>query len=105
MLMVLGASHHDLELSQLERLSASADALNESLHELAAGTDSAVKGTVVLATCNRLEIYVDAERFHDAIDAVSERIAEVAGIEPAYAVDLLKVRVGAPVAAHLFTVA
>ena len=58
-----------------------------------------------LATCNRLEIYVDAERFHDAIDAVSERIAAAAGIEPADAAALLKVRVGAPVAAHLFTVA
>ena len=60
---------------------------------------------MVLATCNRLEIYVDAERFHDAIDAVTERIAEVAGIDAAEAAALLKVRVGAPVAAHLFTVA
>ncbi len=103
--MVLGASHHDLELTQLERLSASADSLNRSLHELAGVADSAVHGTVVLATCNRLEIYVDAERFHDAIDGVSERIAEAAGIDAAEAAALLKVRVGAPVAAHLFTVA
>ena len=103
--MVLGASHHDLELTQLERLSASADSLNRSLHELAELPDSAVHGTVVLATCNRLEIYVDAERFHDAIDGVAERIAEAAGIDPAEAAALLKVRVGAPVAAHLFTVA
>ncbi len=103
--MVLGASHHDLELTQLERLSASAGSLNESLRELAGSADSPVHGTVVLATCNRLEIYVDAERFHDAIDRISERIAEAAGIEAAEAAALLKVRVGAPVAAHLFTVA
>ena len=103
--MVLGASHHDLELTQLERLSASADSLNETLRELAEVDGSPISGTVVLATCNRLEIYVDAERFHDAIDVVSERIAAAAGIDPADAAGLLKVRVGAPVAAHLFTVA
>ncbi len=103
--MVLGASHHDLELTQLELLSASADSLNQSFYELAALHDSAVQGTVVLATCNRLEIYVEADRFHDAIDAVSERVAAAAGIDPADAAGLLKVRVGAPVAAHLFTVA
>ncbi len=103
--MVLGASHHDLELTQLERLSACADSLNESLHDLAAADDAAVHGSVVLATCNRIEIYVDAERFHDAIDAVSERIGAAAGIPAADAAALLKVRVGAPVAAHLFTVA
>src|SRR4051812_43894479 len=100
MLMVLGASHHDLELSQLERLSASAGSLNESLHELSAMPNSAIHGSVVLATCNRLEIYVDAERFHDAIEAVSERVAEAAGIDTGDAAGLLKVRVGAPVAAH-----
>jgi len=105
MLMVLGASHHDLELSQLERLSASAGSLNEPLHELSAMPNSAIHGSVVLATCNRLEIYVDAERFHDAIEAVSERVAEAAGIDTGDAAGLLKVRVGAPVAAHLFTVA
>src|SRR6195952_885566 len=105
MLMVLGASHHDLELTQLEQLSARAESLNQSLHELAATDGSAVQGTVLLATCNRLEIYVDAERFHDAIDGVAERVAEAAGIAPAEAAGLLKVRVGAPVAAHLFTVA
>jgi glutamyl-tRNA reductase len=104
MLMALGASHHDLELTQLERLSTSTDSLSQALRELTAA-DGAIRGSVVLATCNRLEIYLDADRFHDAIDAVTDRIAAVAEIDPADAAGLLKVRVGAPVAAHLFTVA
>ncbi len=105
MLMVLGASHHDLELTELERLSTSADSLTAAMAECAASDGSAIGGSVVVATCNRLEIYVDAERFHDAIDAVTLCTASVAGIDPADVAGLLKVRLGPPVAAHLFTVA
>ena len=103
--MVLGASHHDLELTQLERLSAGTGVLNAALSDLRSLPGAAISGAVALATCNRLEIYLDAERFHDAIDAVTDRIAELAGMEPTAVANLLKVRVGAPVAAHLFTVA
>ena len=103
--MVLGASHHDLELTQLERLSAATGLLDAALADLRSLPDTPISGAVALATCNRLEIYLDAERFHDAIDAVTERVARLAGMEPAVVANLLKVRVGAPVAAHLFTVA
>ena len=61
-------------------------------------------GVVLVSTCNRLEIYLDAARFHDAIDAVGEVVAETAGMRTEDVVALLKVRVGAPVAAHLFSV-
>ena len=58
---------------------------------------------MVVATCNRVELYLDVTRFHDGIDAVTALMADVSGLpEVAGAV---KVRVGAPVAAHLFTVA
>ena len=60
---------------------------------------------MVVATCNRLEIYLDAVRFHDAIDEVTAVVAEVAGSSADEVSGLLKVRVGAPVVAHLFTVA
>jgi len=68
MLMVLGASHHDLELTQLDRLTGDPDLLSRGLAELTAVDESPVAGVVVVSTCNRLEIYVDALRFHDAID-------------------------------------
>ncbi|GAA1998697.1 glutamyl-tRNA reductase [Nakamurella flavida] len=109
MLMVLGASHHDLELTHLERLTTGGDLLDRAVLELVrSGSDTSldapVLGAVVVATCNRLEIYLEARRFHDAIDAVAAAVATAAGIEPDEATALLKVRVGAPVAAHLFSV-
>ncbi len=79
MLMVLGASHHDLELTQLDRLTGDPDLLSRAVGELAARPDSPIAGTVVVATCNRLEIYLDAVRFHDAIDEVTATVAEVTG--------------------------
>jgi glutamyl-tRNA reductase len=52
-----------------------------------------------------LEIYLDAVRFHDAIDEATATVAAVTGMPVDEVCALLKVRVGAPVAAHLFTVA
>ena len=104
MLTVLGASHHDLELTQLERLAARTEELSSGLAALSVREDSPVAGLVLVSTCNRLEIYLDAVRFHDAIDAVAEVVAETAGMRTEDVVALLKVRVGAPVAAHLFSV-
>src|SRR5664279_752724 len=76
MLTVLGASHHDLELTQLERLAARTEELSSGLAALCAREDSPVAGLVLVSTCNRLEIYVDALRFHDAIDAVGDVVAD-----------------------------
>ena len=36
-------------------------------------TDDAVVGAVVLSTCNRTEVYLDAERFHDSYRAAGTR--------------------------------
>ena len=105
MLMVLGASHRDLGLTQLDRLTPDPDLLSRSLVALAKREDSPVTGVVVVATCNRLEIYLDAVRFHDAIDGVTAVVAQSTGLTPDEVSGSLKVRVGAPVAAHLFTVA
>jgi glutamyl-tRNA reductase len=105
MLMVLGASHHDLELGDLDRLSAGAELLAAELSALVADPDSPVAGAVRVATCNRLELYLEADRFHDAIDAVLDAVAKATGGTAEQVGAQLKVRVGAPVAAHLFAVA
>ncbi len=105
MLMVLGASHHDLGLTQLDRLTSGSDVLGRALVSLVHHEDSPVDGVVVLSTCNRLEIYLDAVRFHDAIDEVTTAVSGASGIPADEVSGLLKVRVGAPVVAHLFTVA
>ena len=105
MLMVLGASHHDLELTQLDRLALHPTLLSRAVGDLVRQPDGPIDGAVVIATCNRLEIYLDAARFHDAIDGVADRLAQVTGLAPDEVSGMLKVRVGAPAVAHLFTVA
>ncbi len=105
MLMVLGAGHHDVELAQLESLTDGADRLRQALAAAAGGPDPAVAGSVVLSTCNRLEIYLDARRFHDAVDTVTDALVDTSGLDPDVAGSILRVRVGAPVGTHLFTVA
>ncbi len=105
MLMVLGASHHDLELTQLDRLATHPTLLSRAVGDLTRQPDVPIDGAVVVATCNRLEIYLDAGRFHDAIDAVADQLARVTGLGSDQVSTMLKVRVGAPAVAHLFTVA
>ena len=105
MLMVLGASHHDLELTQLDRLALHPTLLSRAVGDLVRQPDGPIDGAVVIATCNRLEIYLDAARFHDAIDGVAGRLAQVTGLTADEVSGMLKVRVGAPAVAHLFTVA
>lgn len=105
MLMVLGASHHDLELTQLDRLAIHPTLLSRAVGDLTRQPDVPIDGAVVIATCNRLEIYLDAARFHDAIDGVAGQLAQVTGLSQDEVSGMLKVRVGAPAVAHLFTVA
>lgn len=104
MLAVLGASHHDLELGDIDRLSGS-PGLPAALNDMVSAPGSPLAGLVLLATCNRIEVYLDADRFHDAIDAVTATIADQSRLTVHDVAELLRVRVGSPVAAHLFGVA
>lgn len=54
-LALVGVSHLDVELTDLERLSAVAhDLTNELL------SSDVTSGAVMLSTCNRVELYLDA---------------------------------------------
>ncbi|MHB1067577.1 MAG: glutamyl-tRNA reductase [Candidatus Nanopelagicales bacterium] len=102
MVMVLvGASHHDVTLDELNLLANAAEGLASRL--VAASDD--VSGAVVLSTCNRFEVYLDLERFHEAVDTTTSAIAELAGVERDFVVEAMRVVVGNAVAQHLFSVA
>jgi glutamyl-tRNA reductase len=105
MLMVLGAGHRDVGLGLLEDLSTGADTLRAELASVTRAPNSAIAGCVVLSTCNRLEIYLDAVRFHDAVDTVTDAVVRANGVADEQAESALQVRVGASVGAHLLTVA
>ncbi|WP_029135631.1 glutamyl-tRNA reductase [Nakamurella lactea] len=105
MLMVLGAGHREVGLGFLENLSSGADRLRALLAGATRDPNPAIAGSVVLSTCNRLEIYLDAVRFHDAVDAVTDAVVRANGMADEDAESALQVRVGSSVGAHLFAVA
>lgn len=102
-LLSCAASHHDLELSALERLSTDWAGVGPEL-VAAAGP---VRGAVVLATCNRFELYldVDDERLAEACTAAAEAVAARSGLTPATVRGHLRHRTEAEAAQHLFAVA
>ncbi|MGH3495061.1 MAG: hypothetical protein ACRDQ1_17755, partial [Sciscionella sp.] len=79
MLVVLGASFRNLDLSALDRLTSGAADASGPLRAQASDAASPIDGFVVLSTCNRFEVYVDANRFHEAVDTVTAAVAAAAG--------------------------
>lgn len=63
--VVISASHHDLDLADVEQLARRGADIGRQI----AGVDG-VEGAVTLSTCNRFELYLDAEE-HRIDDAVA----------------------------------
>jgi glutamyl-tRNA reductase len=103
-LVLIGGSHHDLSLTDLEILERHVDLIRERLFT-AETTKQGINGGVLVSTCNRFEAYLDIERFHDAIDCAINIIGEVSGINGEVCRELLSVSIGASVTEHLFSVA
>jgi glutamyl-tRNA reductase len=111
-LLSFTASHHDLDLETLERLSSGAHRVVESDLVRCAP----ISGAVVLATCNRFEVYVDVAdaagggpvnglaREHAARE-VARVVAASSALSPDEAHAALTVRADEDVARHLFAVA
>ena len=106
-LLSLTASHREMDLDALERLSSG----SASVGRFAVGSCRPVRGAVVISTCNRFELYldVDAPISGSAVQHATEHVAEVvaaaSGISTRSAVGAFTVRTGADVVAHLFEVA
>ncbi|WP_169166782.1 glutamyl-tRNA reductase [Cellulomonas taurus] len=106
-LLSLAASHQDLDLSVLERLSADAHAVGR---EVVSGL-APISGAVVLATCNRFELYLDVDDTADpesvdvAAAAAMSVVAERSGYPAQRVSDALTPVTGTAVAEHLFAVA
>lgn len=110
-LLTLTASHRDLDLDVLEQLSSGA----HSVVSAVMAADPEITGCVVLATCNRFELYVDTAGEDDPADgataspgaqaAVTQAVAEASGLALRDVAGSLQVRTGTQVALHLFSVA
>jgi len=101
-LLVVGANHRTAPLALLERMAVSGDRLPKLLHALDAGADTSE--VVVLATCNRTEVYLVAERFHGAYAEVRDFFADLTFLPPERFAENLYVHYDEQAVRHLFEV-
>lgn len=101
--LVVGMSHKSAPIDVLEHASLDVDAAVKLSH-LALETPF-VTESVVISTCNRVEIYVEAERFHGAVEEVSRLLAELSGLDRDEFVRHVYVHFDEAAVAHLFGVA
>ncbi|MEO6472793.1 MAG: glutamyl-tRNA reductase [Aeromicrobium sp.] len=101
--LVVGMSHKSAPIDILERVSLDTDAAVKLSHLVL--ENEFVSEAVVVSTCNRVEIYVEAERFHGSVDEVSALLAEHSGLDREEFVRHVYVHFDEAVVAHLFAVA
>lgn len=110
-LVSVSATHHDLDLADLERLSLAADQVVLSVRAECV----AVLGIVVVATCNRFEVYLETleqvagSHADDGLVAhieqvLVEELSAVSGLSPDEVGHSLRIRAGDDVVRHLFAV-
>ncbi|GAA3696967.1 glutamyl-tRNA reductase [Zhihengliuella alba] len=99
----LVASHSDVDLETVARLSAGASEVATGVLD---GT-TPIHGAVVLATCNRYEVYAEAASEDDveaARSAVIAEIAELSGLDEHTVSSALATKTGRDAVSHLFAV-
>ncbi len=102
-LVVVGCNHRATPLGLLERMTVAPDDLPKALHDLA--TAEHLSESVLLSTCNRIEVYAYAERFHGGYADIRELLARHSGLPPETVADELYAHHDADAVRHLFTVA
>lgn len=102
-LLVVGMSHRTAPIALLEQVALSP----EGALELAAAAHHRddVAEAIVVATCNRTEVYVDAHTFHGGLAQVGESLAEVTGVPLDTLTDHLYVHYEDRAVSHLFSLA
>ncbi|MFF8975134.1 glutamyl-tRNA reductase [Streptomyces sp. NPDC014995] len=102
-LLVVGLSHRSAPVSVLERASLSADAQFKLLQDTVAAEPAAE--AAVLATCNRIELYADVDKFHAGVAELSTLLAQHSGVGLEELTPYLYVHYEDRAVHHLFSVA
>ena len=102
-LLVVGLSHRSAPVSVLERAALSADARTKLLHDTLAAEPAAE--SAVLATCNRIELYADVDKFHAGVAELSTLLAQHSGVGLEELTPYLYVHYEDRAVHHLFSVA
>ena len=102
-LLVVGLSHRSAPVSVLERASLTADAQVKLLQDTVAAEPAAE--AAVLATCNRIELYADVDKFHAGVAELSTLLAQHSGVGLEELTPYLYVHYEDRAVHHLFSVA
>lgn len=101
--LVVGISHKSAPVSLLERVALDDDGVHKLIDDVAAGEH--VSEATVIATCNRLEIYAEVDRFHGSVEELSGLLVDRAGGAPEELLPHLYVHYDDGAVSHLFQVA
>lgn len=102
-LLIVGLSHRSSPVSVLERASLSVDAQNKLLQDTLAAEPAAE--AAVLATCNRIELYADVDKFHAGVAELSTLLSQHSGVGLEELTPYLYVHYEDRAVHHLFSVA
>ncbi len=101
--LVVGVSHNSAPVSLLERVAPEAEAVPKLVQAVAACEH--VTEATVIATCNRVEIYADVDRFHGSVEELSRLLVERSGASTEAMLPHLYVHYDDGAVSHLFQVA
>ncbi|MGW0825584.1 glutamyl-tRNA reductase [Streptomyces sp. NPDC002845] len=102
-LLVVGLSHRSAPVSVLERAALASDAQIKLLQDTV--TAEPATEAAVLATCNRIELYADVDKFHAGIAELSTLLAQHSGVGLDELTPYLYVHYEDRAVHHLFSVA
>ncbi|MFF0483944.1 glutamyl-tRNA reductase [Streptomyces sp. NPDC004435] len=102
-LLVVGLSHRSAPVSILERASLAPDTQAKLLQDTLAAEPAAE--ATVLATCNRIELYADVDKFHAGVAELSTLLAQHSGVGLEELTPYLYVHYEDRAVHHLFSVA
>ncbi|MFF1836105.1 glutamyl-tRNA reductase [Streptomyces sp. NPDC058231] len=102
-LLVVGLSHRSAPVSVLERASLAAETQGKLLQDTLAAEPATE--AAVLATCNRIELYADVDKFHAGVAELSTLLAQHSGVGLDELTPYLYVHYEDRAVHHLFSVA
>jgi glutamyl-tRNA reductase len=101
--LVVGVSHNSAPVSLLERVAPEPEAVPKLIQAVAACEH--VTEATVIATCNRVEVYADVDRFHGSVEELSRLLVERSGQSTDAMLRHLYVHYDDGAVSHLFQVA
>ncbi|ARP70791.1 glutamyl-tRNA reductase [Streptomyces pluripotens] len=102
-LLVVGLSHRSAPVSVLERAALAVDAQVKLVQDTV--TAEPATEAAVLATCNRIELYADVDKFHAGVAELSTLLAQHSGVGLEELTPYLYVHYEDRAVHHLFSVA